>query len=176
MKKESQLEKMSISVTKWIGTTQSIIVHSILFIVIFGLYFIGFALDQILLILTTAVSLEAIYLALFIQMTVNRNTQDIVEVASDIDQIQEDVEELGGDFDDIQEDVEDLESNLKKIHTGVEGIEDDVEEISSDIDKLQTPKNGGSHKIPTSSLQEELREITTHLAKLEQQIKKIQSS
>lgn len=164
MKKESQLEKMSITVTKWIGTTQSIIVHSIIFVVIFGLYLIGFALDQILLILTTAVSLEAIYLALFIQMTVNRNTEDIIEVASDIDEIQEDVEELGGDVDKMQENVE--------------GIEDDVEEISSDIDKLQEPAetNKASHTSHTSSLQEELRQITTHLAKLEQEIKKIQSS
>lgn len=163
MKKESGLEKASITVTKWIGTTQSIIVHSIIFVVIFGLYLIGFALDQILLILTTAVSLEAIYLALFIQMTVNRNTEDIIEVASDIDEIQEDVEELGGDVDKMQEDVE--------------GIEGEVEEISSDIDKLQEPEGAisASHETPTTSLHEELKQISTHLAKLEQEIKKIQT-
>lgn len=157
MKTNSKLEKMAIAVTKWIGTTQSILIHSIIFVLIFDLYFLGFELDQILLILTTAVSLEAIYLALFIQMTVNRNTEDIIEVASDIDEIQEDVEELGGEFDDIQE---------------------DVEEISSDIDKLQEPTEttDSSHKIPTTSLHEELRQITDHLAKLEQEIKKIQSS
>lgn len=157
MKKDSWLEKAAIAVTKWIGTTQSILIHSIIFVLIFDLYFLGFALDQILLVLTTAVSLEAIYLALFIQMTVNRNTEDIIEVASDIDEIQEDVEELGGEFDDIQE---------------------DVEEISSDIDRLQEPteNTAPSHKPHTAALHEQLREITTQLSRLEQEIKKIQSS
>ncbi len=157
MKKDSWLEKAAIAVTQWIGTTQSILIHSIIFVLIFDLYFLGFALDQILLILTTAVSLEAIYLALFIQMTVNRNTEDIIEVASDIDEIQEDVEELGGEFDDIQE---------------------DVEEISSDIDRLQEPTESAapSDKPHANSLHEQLREITTQLSRLEEELMKIQSS
>ena len=39
--------------------------------------------------LTTAVSLEAIYLSIFIQMTVNRNTQSLEEVEEDIEGIQD---------------------------------------------------------------------------------------
>lgn len=47
-----------------------------------------------MLILTTGLSLEAIYLALFIQMTVNRQHKRIKGIEEDIDDILEDTEEL----------------------------------------------------------------------------------
>jgi uncharacterized protein YoxC len=53
--------------------------------------------DLLLLILTTVVSLEAIYLAIFIQMTVNQNTASLREVEKDIDAIEKDVDEIQGD-------------------------------------------------------------------------------
>lgn len=87
------LEQVSIKLTKWVGTPYSLIAHSILFVGIFTLRYFNFTTDQILLLLTTAVSLEAIYLALFIQMTVNRNTESLEEVEEDIEDIQEDVVE-----------------------------------------------------------------------------------
>ena len=104
-----KLEQLSIAFTNWIGTTQSLIVHTIFFLGALSLALFGINSDQILLILTTVVSLEAIYLSIFIQMTVNRNTKSLEEVEADIDEIQEDVE----------------------------GLEEDVEEISTDIDEIQ---------------------------------------
>lgn len=65
---------------------------------------IGF--DKILLILTTLVSLEAIYLSIFIQMTVNKHSEELEEVSEDIEEIQEDVDEIQENIEDIQEDVE----------------------------------------------------------------------
>lgn len=87
--------------------------------------FFGYTLDQILLILTTAVSLEAIYLAIFIQMTVNKTTQSLEQGEEDIDEIQEDVEDIQEDVDEIQEDVDEgektdrqlLQSLLKEVKT-----------------------------------------------------------
>lgn len=128
-KEISWLEKLSISITNWMGSTQSLVVHTILFVVIFGLYFIGFEFDKILLILTTLVSLEAIYLSLFIQMTVNRNTQSLESVEDDIDEIQEGVE-------DLQEDVGEIEGDVDKLHVGVAEISKDVDEISEDVDQI----------------------------------------
>src|SRR5580704_17268366 len=78
----------------WIGSTSSLIVHSFLFAFSFALALFGIALDHILLVVTTVVSLEAIYMAIFIQMAVNRNTHSLKEVEKDIDQIQEDVDEM----------------------------------------------------------------------------------
>jgi len=54
------------------------------------------------------VSLEAIYLSIFIQMSVNRTKESLASVEKDIDEIQEDVDDIQEDVEDIQEDVEDL--------------------------------------------------------------------
>ena len=91
--------------TRWIGSTQSIVVHTILFIAIFGLRIFDFSSSDILLILTTLVSLEAIYLSIFIQMTVNVHQKELEEVSEDIEEIQEDVQEIQEGVEEIQEEV-----------------------------------------------------------------------
>jgi low affinity Fe/Cu permease len=111
--KMTNLEKFSIKVTDWVGTPYSLIVHTILFIGIFALKLVGFSVDQILLILTTAVSLEAIYLAILIQMTVNRNTASLQAVEEDIDDIQEDVEDIQEDVEELEEEVEDITEDIE---------------------------------------------------------------
>lgn len=111
--KINHLEKISVRVTNWIGTPLSIVIHTVLFIGIFSLKFFGVPVDQILLILTTAVSLEAIYLAIFIQMTVNRTTASLEEAKEDLEEIAEDVEDLGEDVEEIAEDVEEIQTNKK---------------------------------------------------------------
>ncbi len=123
--KQSKLEKISIKMTDWVGTPVSLVVHTIAFILIFGLHFFGVGIDSILLILTTAVSLEAIYLAIFIQMTVNRTTASLEDLQEDVEDIQEDVEDLGEDIEDIQEDVEDLGEDIDditKVHKTIKDI------------------------------------------------------
>ncbi len=102
-------ESIAIHITEWVGTPKSIVIHSVFFIGIFLLGLFGVEIENILLILTTLVSLEAIYLSIFIQMSINNNTKSLKAVEEDVDELQKDVE----------------------------GIEDDVEEISEDIDKIQ---------------------------------------
>lgn len=119
-KKRFTLEDLSEKMTNSIGTTTSIVVHTLLFIGIFSLRIFGIQTEDILLILTTAVSLEAIYLAIFIQMSVNRTSISLASVEEDIDDIQEDV-------DDIQEDVDSLEVNIKEIS---EDYIDDSDEVT----------------------------------------------
>ena len=97
----STIEKMSIKATKFIGTPLSVALHTVFFFGVFTLRFVGIRLDDILLVLTTAVSLEAIYLAIFIQMTVNKATESLAQVEDDIDDIQEDVEDLSEDIEEI---------------------------------------------------------------------------
>ncbi|MBP7846385.1 MAG: DUF1003 domain-containing protein [Candidatus Pacebacteria bacterium] len=119
---------MSKKATTWIGSNQSIAVHSTVFISAFLLPIFGVPWDTVLLVLTTIVSLEAIYLAIFIQMTVNKNTADIEEIQEDVDEIQEDVEE-------IQEDVEEIEKDIDEIQEDVDEIQEDVEEIQEDVEE-----------------------------------------
>lgn len=165
VKKESALEKGAVKMTEWVGTPTSIVVHSILFVLAFLFYFIGVQIEIILLVVTTLVSLEAIYLALFIQLTVNRQAESLEDVGEDIEEIQEDVQGLEGGFGEIAEDVEGLEGNVKKMRRNVEELEADVEDISEDIDRfyLEEDKEQSLEKVnhieSSKSLQNVEREI-----------------
>jgi low affinity Fe/Cu permease len=131
----SSFQKFALRVTHWIGSPQSIAIHTVLFIASFALVWLGLVgFDRMLLVLTTIVSLEAIYLSLFIQMTVNYQGQAIREVEQDIDEIQEDVDEIQEDIDEIQEDVEEMSEEtegktLAEIHAGLERLIKDIERL-----------------------------------------------
>jgi len=176
-KPQTFLEKISLVIPNSVGTTTSLVLHSIFFVGIFSLRFFNVAYADILLILTTVVSLEAIYLSLFIQMTVNRNTESLKIVEEDIDDIQEDVEDIEEDFGDIQEDVEGLESNFIRVHKNVDDIQEDVEDISEDIDKMQladtTAQSVGSSGANGDSLaliSKHLEQITKDMNMLKKEI------
>lgn len=130
-KKTTTLEKASQKLTYWIGTTKSILIHTAFFVGIFILILFGVAIDKVLLILTTAVSLEAIYLSIFIQMSVNRTTKSLASVEKDIDDIQEDVEDLGEDVDSLEENVKGISDDFDED----EQEEDDVVNALKDIEK-----------------------------------------
>lgn len=109
----------------WIGSIGSLVMHTFLFVGAFLLSYFGFNWDRILLVLTTIVSLEAIYLAIFIQMGVNRTAQSLQDVEEDIEEIQENVGE-------IQEDVQDLGEDVVSLQENVEEISEDIDEISTE--------------------------------------------
>ena len=141
----------ALAVTHWVGSLQSIIIHTVIFILSFGTVLLGIiSFDRMLLVLTTIVSLEAIYLSLFIQMTVNYTTETIEGVEQNIDEMQEDVEEIQEDIDEIQEDVDELQEDveemteeekeddarksqqkltLEQIHNGLQKLMQDVERL-----------------------------------------------
>ena len=133
---ESYLERVAIGSTKYIGSPTSLVFHTIFFACVFGLQKFGFSFDQTMLILTTAVSLEAIYLSLFIQMTVNRQARQIDAVSDDVDEIQEDVEEISKDIDEIQEDVDSIQENSEEISDDLEGIHEHIEDIKENVEDL----------------------------------------
>lgn len=74
---EKKLEQMAEAAAVWIGSVQSLIFHTIFFILMFALYFFGVTISNILLIATTVVSFEAIYLNIFVQMTVNKHSKHL---------------------------------------------------------------------------------------------------
>ena len=161
-KKLHSLEHLTTAITHWMGTTQSIIAHTIFFVVVFLLVPV-LGLDKVLLVLTTAVSLEAIYLSLFIQMTVNRNTESLEDVEEDIEEIQEDVENVEGDIDRIQGDVEDLG--------------EEVEDISDDIERIQdknTKDTVSPHPVSSMQLllniQKQLNTVSSDITMLKKDI------
>src|SRR5574343_483435 len=109
-----KVERFANKATNFVGSPMSLILHTILFIAAFLLIIFGIDRNTVLLVLTTIVSLEAIYLSLFIQMSVNRSNRRLSIVKKELDVIQENIDE-------IQEDVE--------------GIEKDVDELAEDIDE-----------------------------------------
>ncbi|HWQ59651.1 MAG TPA: DUF948 domain-containing protein [Candidatus Fimivivens sp.] len=131
----SRLEEFAFRAIRSVGSIPSLVVHTVLFVGIFALQFVGFGYDQIMLILTTIVSLEAIYLSIFIQMSVNRQAKHIEEVREDVEDISEDVEEISKDIDTIQEDVKEISEEVEDISEDVEGISEGVEDLGEEIEK-----------------------------------------
>lgn len=113
-KNKLKLEQGAARATKWIGSMPSLITHTILFVSAFILPLFGVPFERVLLVLTTIVSLEAIYLSIFIQMSVNKNTADIEDIAEDVEDIQEEIEDIAEDVEEIQEDIEDIEEEHEK--------------------------------------------------------------
>ncbi len=134
-KSGSRLEQLAFEAPKYLGSIPSLILHTIFFVGIFGLQWIGFSFDQIMLILTTVVSLEAIYLAIFIQMTVNRHAEQIEEVSEDVEELSENVEDISEDVEEISKDIDTIQEDVKEISEDVEDISEDVEELGEEIEK-----------------------------------------
>lgn len=108
-------------------------------------FFFGVPISFVLLVLTTLLSIEAIYLALFIQITVNRNTRSLEEVEEDIEEIQEDVEGLEDDVEEISEEIDDIQAEdikddmqEEEAKVTLKNIEDDLEKLMSDISSLKS--------------------------------------
>ena len=132
----------------WVGSVFSLVLHTALFIGFFLLSLFGIvSWDVMLLVLTTIVSLEAIYLAIFIQMTVNRQAKELAEVSEDVEDIQEDIEGISQDVGEIQKDVE--------------GIQEDVEEINDEAEE-------DSEKQQTAAIEQLTRDVRRVLLDLEQ--------
>lgn len=135
-KSKKKIGSLSVRFTEWVGTPTSIVLHSIFFAGIFTLILFGVKIEDILLILTTAVSLEAIYLAIFIQMTVNRNTKALEAVEDDIGDIAEDVQELEEEVEDISEDIDEDDNNDKATNAALSQINQDLKKLQEDLAQL----------------------------------------
>lgn len=132
-----QFEKTALLITRGIGSPLSVVIHTILFIICFMIGFAGVVpFDEMLLVLTTIVSLEAIYLSLFIQMSVNMANQSIDEVEQDIDEIQKDVDEIQKDVDEIQEDVDDIQENVDEMNEEEAAEEKQKEEYAKTMSDI----------------------------------------
>ena len=155
----NKAEILALTVTRGIGSVWSVIIHTLLFAGAFGLVLLGIDFDRVLLVLTTIVSLEAIYLSIFIQMSVNYQgralasvEKEIDEIAEDVEDIQENVEEMQEDVEGIAEDVEEIAEDVEDIAEDVEDIAEDVVEMQEDIDEMQEGAEEVDQKIDRENL------------------------
>jgi uncharacterized membrane protein len=145
-------------VTTWIGSGSSLVLHTLIFGGAFLLSISGrIEWDTMLLFLTTIVSLEAIYLSIFIQMTVNRHAQELAEVSEDVEDIQEDIEEISQDVDEIQKDVDEIQED-------VDEIQEDVEEITDEEAEAEQHEQRQADAI--AQLTKDVRQLLTDLEQL----------
>jgi uncharacterized membrane protein len=70
----------------WVGSIPSLIIHTVAFVAFFAIAILHWvAWDTMFLVLTTVVSLEAIYLSISIQFSVNRQAASLKEVEEDVE-------------------------------------------------------------------------------------------
>lgn len=135
-------------VIKWVGTTQSLAVHTVLFLFSFLTHWIfGASLDIILLVLTTIVSLEAIYLAIFIQRSVNQQAMRLDDVEESLDDVEESLDDVEENLDDVEESIDAVEESItsgnhhkstnhqKKLEQSLEQIIEELQTLKVNIEK-----------------------------------------
>ena len=139
-------------VTTWIGSVPSLTLHTLFFLSSFIAAYLKYVpWETMLLVLTTLVSLEAIYLSIFIQMTVNRHQKELEEVSEDVGDIQEDIQEISEDVEDLGEDVEDIQEGIQEMTeeevaeeerkknqaVSLEQLTNDVKRVLQDLEALK---------------------------------------
>jgi uncharacterized membrane protein len=173
-----RLERIADVATRWIGSTASLVVHTLLFIIAFLLPLLHIvSFDKMLLVLTTIVSLEAIYLAIFIQMSVNKNSKDIEEIQEDVEEIQEDIEEIQEDVEEMQEDVEEIQEDVEEIQEDVEEIQEDVEELQEELDdEAEGETLSAATQLPEpQNANDKITQIQELIIRLQQEVELLKS-
>jgi septal ring factor EnvC (AmiA/AmiB activator) len=135
-KKKDILNEASDNIIKWVGSTNSLIIHTAVFVLSFVSPFIfKVSFDLVLLVLTTLVSLEAIYLAIFIQRSVNQQANRLEDVEDALDDVEE-------SLDDVEESIDDVEESLSKKNVAAKSnsekrLEKSLEEIIQELKTLK---------------------------------------
>lgn len=129
----------------WVGSPASLVFHTSVFAVFFAASIFGLVgWNLMLLILTTVVSLEAIYLAIFIQFAVNRQAASLKEVEENVEELGEHVEDIKEDVEEIQEDIGEIsedkaeELRKKKQAETLEALTRDVKTLLTRLEALRT--------------------------------------
>ena len=161
----TMLDKIADRVISWIGSTSSLVFHTLLFITSFLLpLFKVVDFEEILLVLTTIVSLEAIYLSIFIQMSVNKSNKHIEVIKEDVNEIQEDIDEIQEDIDEIQEDIDEIQEDIDEI-----ADDEDEDEHKEKAQKVILKNNVSNNKQEIKELKAKIHDLQ---AKLEELIQK----
>jgi uncharacterized membrane protein len=161
----TMLDKMADSVISWIGSTASLVFHTLLFITSFLLpLFKVVDFEEMLLVLTTIVSLEAIYLSIFIQMSVNKSNKHIEVIKEDVNEIQEDIDEIQEDIDEIQVDIDEIQEDIDEI-----ADDEDEDEHKEKAQKVILKSNVSNNKQEIKELKAKIHDLQ---AKLEELIQK----
>lgn len=130
---DETLELLSTYIPRAVGSMNSLIIHTVLFLLSYVLILFGYRSSDIFDILTNLVSLEAIYLSIFLLMSGNLQLKKLHDVADNVKEIQEDVDDIQEDVKEIQEDVDEIQEDVKEIQEDQE--DDDYDKILINLEK-----------------------------------------
>ena len=167
--KTEKLQLAAVKFTQWFGTIQSLFIHTLFFISFFVLYFFGWTISEILMDLTLILSLEAIYLSIFILMGVNLQNKNIDEMKENVDEMKENVEEIQEDMEELQEDVEEIQEDVEEIQEDMEEIQEDMEEIQENVEDLQEDDEG---ELLLTKIEETMKSLISEMIELKKLQKK----
>lgn len=124
-------DRISDSITEWMGSNTSILLHTLLFIGFFLLQLFGISFEEVLLALTTIVSLEAIYLAIFIQRSVNKQTVRLEAAISKIElNVTENLEQP------LDEVVGEIRQTVLKMHAAlVKTVAEETDQVIREVNE-----------------------------------------
>ena len=120
-----KLEKFINGLITTIGSVGSLVIHTILFILAW--LFTDF------LFLTTVVSLEAIYLSILIQLSVNLQAKKLQSIQEDVEGIQEDVEEINEE----EEEDDDDDESIKEIKLTMDEVQKTLGKLMKEVIELK---------------------------------------
>ena len=162
------LVRVTDGVMWWIGSIPSLIAHSLIFLSAFLLPLFGWVeFDKMLLVLTTVLSLEAIYLAICIQMSVNRSQEHIEDLKEDVNEIQEDIEDIQEDIEEISEDIDDIQEDIEDI-----AEDEDDEDHNERARKVMLKSNVSSNKSDIKAMREVIANLQKRLEDLKSEEEK----
>lgn len=134
----SFIDVVSDRITSWVGSTSSLVVHTLLFIASFASHWVlGVSFDTVLLVLTTVVSLEAIYISIFIQRAVNQQGERLEDVEESIDDVEEALDDVEEALDEVEESLNDAEEDIADIPTDtLKQLQQPMEEMARRMEEL----------------------------------------
>lgn len=136
------IDVISDRITTWVGSTTSIVIHTLLFIFAFASHWLfSWSLDFILLVLTTVVSLEAIYLAIFIQRSVNQQAVRLGQVEDSIDDVEEALDDVEESLTHTEDEIDDIaEDTAKKLGEPLDDITLELRRLVRELKALNASK------------------------------------
>ena len=181
--KDNMIEKLAIKTMQNIGSVKSVMIHTVLFALPFILIMLGSDSTTVLLVFTTMLSLEAIYLSIFIQMGVNLQAKKLQSVASDVGALQKDVDEISDNVEGISDSVEEISDNVEEIQEDIQEDEDEEEEddeaikqIKATLDVLMEEVLKLKKNIEEDDEDDEnIKQIKSDIGKVMKEIRKIDS-
>jgi methyl-accepting chemotaxis protein len=157
-----------INVPTRLGTIQSVLFHTIFFIAFYTAAAVfSEQSDHIISLFTNILSIEAIYLSIFIQLSVNRNNDNVEQIREDVSEISENIDDIAEDVDELNENVDDIAEDVSEMSENIDDIAEDVDELNEDEMRTQS-KNPSS--LQSMSAQEKLIHLHTQLELIQNEL------